>query len=743
MPLAYSEAKPFTATCPLHARFVYNDLPRHPFLLLGTEMTHRSITMRTAVLLALTWLLLASIAATSRSQDPFETRDPSDPFGGVPGNGGDPFGNSPADPVADMPATTTEPSPTNTPAPPTAPESVAVTTDDAEQPEGVSGTISRVTLYRDQALVTREITISEKDKSGVIAINSLPEMLIPDSVFAEGDDNIAIHGVRITSRPTTSSDREEVRAIELEIAENQALIAAVEQELQISRENLDSLGQLANFSATKSSEDLNRGVLDANTLMEVSKYLMDQRRQIMTEQLAGEQRLTKLREELGLLQRQLAEITASSGRNRYEAKVFVDVRGAGTVRLSYQVSGCGWTPQYAIRGNVDGEQFNIRYSAIVQQLSGEDWNQVALTLSTASPSVSATGPTLAPFRVTPVADQNDQPAQAFGQDGNSPQQLSERVQSIKKQQRFAENSSYSKQNARGELQRDMTLNSLAAEMQQLELEAEAKTAARLAADADDEVATQVYQLEQTVSLQSRRQQQLVQISDMQLPGDLYHVATPLLSSYAYREAEINNNESIGLLGGVASVYLDDRFVGRCELPTTASGQKLVVGFGADQQIRIRRELRDKKDVLRGGNRNLEFTYRLVVANFKDKPVQVRLYDRIPVAAETRDVLVNVSDTSQPLSDDGLYLRIARDKGILRWDLEIPASRHGENAFDVEYTYNLDFDKNRVLGIEGLAQQTNADLFYQRNSGGGMGGMGGMGGYPGNQAPATSSPSSGH
>lgn len=598
--------------------------------------------------------------------------------------------------------------------------------DEADQP-ATEGKISQVTLYRDSALVTREISVSKDDESGVITINSLPEMLIPDSVFAEGDANIIIRGVRVISQPTTTSDREEVRAIERKIADNQAEIAKVEQELRIIQENLSSLTQLTSFTATKTSDDMNRGTLDAKTLVEVSKYLMDQRQQLMTEQLANEQKTNQLREELNLLQRQLSEVTAANSQNRFEAKIFVDVQDAGTVRLNYQVSGCSWTPQYAIRGKIDGDEFNIRYSAIVQQLTGEDWDQVQLTLSTASPSVSAVGPTLAPFRVSPVGAANQQVAMEFGDYGNSPQQLSERVQSIKKQQRSAESLSYGKSPTGGEMQRDMALNSLAAQMQQLELDAEAKTAARLADDADDEVATQVYSLEQSVNLQSRRQQQMVQIADMQLPGELYHVATPLLSSYAYREAEINNNEAIGLLGGVASVYLDDRFVGRCELPTTASGQRLIVGFGADQQVRIRRELRDKKDVLRGGNRNLEFTYRLVVANFKDHPVQVRLYDRIPVAAETRDVMVNVTDTTAVLSTDGLYERIAKGQGILRWDLEIPAGSHGEDAFDVEYTYNLDFDKNRVLTTQGLAQQTNADLFFNRNTGGGMGGMGGMGG----------------
>jgi hypothetical protein len=653
-------------------------------------------TMRTCVLAFSAFLSMATFALSANSQDPFSPPEPpSTPSVAEP--------NSPSTP--DSPAT--------------------------------NGKITQVTLYRDQALVTREIEVDGTGEIGVITVDSLPEMLIPDSVFAEGDESIAIRGVRVSSRPTTASDREEVRALQEQILKNQQGNAKLQQELRISQENLASLTQMANFSASKTSEDLNRGVLDANTLMEVSKFLMDQRREIMNAQLECEQQLTVLQQELSLLQRQLAELTTGAQRSLYEAKVFIDATGAGKVRLNYQVSGCGWSPQYAIRGNVGGDKFTIRYSALVQQISGEEWDQVALTLSTASPSVSSTGPTLTPFRVTPqVVGMEQATANEFGQFGYDSNSLSQRVQSIKKQQRSAENQAYGKGAAGAEVQRDFALNSLAAEMQQLELEAEAKTAARIAGDADDEVATQVYSLPKVVSLQSRRQQQLVQIIDMQIDGELYHVATPLLSSYAYREAEITNTEPIGLLGGPASVYLDDRFVGRSELPTTASGQKLVVGFGADQQVRIRRELRDKKDVLRGGNRNLEFTYRLVVANFKDQPVAVRLYDRIPLAAESRDVLINVMKTTSELSDDGLYERIAKGQGILRWDLEVPASSHGENAFDVEYTYNLDFDKNKVLTTEGLAQQTSADLFFQRAAGGmggGMGGMGGMGGYPGGGA----------
>ena len=44
----------------------------------------------------------------------------------------------------------------------------------------------------------------------------------------------------------------------------------------------------------------------------------------------------------------------------------------------------------------------IEYNGLIQQMSGEDWSDVKLTLSTASPALSAAGPGLAPFRLTLV-----------------------------------------------------------------------------------------------------------------------------------------------------------------------------------------------------------------------------------------------------------------------------------------------------------------------------------------------------
>lgn len=614
-------------------------------------------------------------------------------------------------------------------APAPVPEATSVE-DSAPPVNPVVGTIRRVTLYRNQALVTRELKVEPNQASGVITVVDLPDQLVPDSVYAEGDGVVQVRAVRVTSRLQLAANDAKVRELDQAIEQLDEERALSEQMLQVSAENLASLKNVGDFAAQKTSDDLNRGTLNASTAIELADYVMKMRGELVAEQLQLQVNVKKLTRQLAVLENQKSQWVAGNQREQFESKIFIECPAdqGGTVLLNYIVGGCGWSPQYSIRGSVDQQDFSIRYSAMVQQISGESWDDVILTLSTASPSVSATGPSLTPFRVSAGGEFSNQAAQQMENLSADALNINEQAQAIRRQQRNVETEAFGKASKSSPMQRDMQLNKLAGQLQTLELEAEANVAARMADDADDEVATQVYTLGQSVSLESRRQQQLVQIDELKLAGQMYHLAIPLLTSYAYREAEITNTSSMGLLGGPAAVYLDDRFVGQTNLLTTASGQRLLVGFGADQQVRIRRELRSKGDSIRGGNRNLEFNYRLVVSNFKNKELNLRLYDRIPVVNEARDVTVTLTPPKEPLSTDALYERIAKQRGILRWDLTVPADSNGSKALDVEYTYGLEFDRNRTLSTEEMEQQAQVDYFYQQQSGGGMGGgMGGMGG----------------
>ena len=227
-----------------------------------------------------------------------------------------------------------------------------------------------------------------------------------------------------------------------------------------------------------------------------------------------------------------------------------------------------------------------------------------------------------------------------------------------------------------------------------------------------------YKLKTAVSLASRSDQQMLRILDTKLDTAFYYVATPILTSYVYREAKVLNTGSEVLLAGPVSVYLDGRFVGRGEVPTVAQGEDFVMGFGVDPQLRARRERVDREERVQGGNREIAVKYSITLENYKDAKAVVRVLDRKPVSDRDADVRVTVGEMSDKLSADKIYERLEKPKGILRWEIEVPGKAGGESARILTYGYRIEFDRTLALGAPSGAkaaalQREFQDLQFRR------------------------------
>jgi uncharacterized protein (TIGR02231 family) len=261
------------------------------------------------------------------------------------------------------------------------------------------------------------------------------------------------------------------------------------------------------------------------------------------------------------------------------------------------------------------------------------------------------------------------------------------------------------------------LNYLGCSVQQLELNGDATAISVLRSNnvSEKNGPSLSYQLKAGVSLASRTDQQMVRIMQTAMDSQFYHVAVPVLVSHVYREAELKNTSDHDLLGGPMTAYLDGRFVGQGEIPTVARGEKFVVGFGADPQLRTRRELVDKSESVQGGNRETKFEYRLVIENFADAATPVRVLDRLPHGENGADIRITMGDASDPVSQDKLYQREERPMGLLRWDVEAPANASGEDARLITYKYSVEYDRQYVVSLP-ESKQTLQEEFerLQRN-----------------------------
>jgi len=563
-----------------------------------------------------------------------------------------------------------------------------------------AGTVDSVTLYRGQAMVSRTVPVDAPSGAVELVVPDLPSGVVPDSLFAEGTQGLQVRAVRFRTRAVGAAPHEEVRKLDEQVEALQAERQQIAASLALVAQQLQYLDKLEGFVAPTAQAELTKGVLDAEQLMKVTEFTFSRRLEATKQRLALDQRQRKLAEEMNLLERKRAELTTNSSKTLLEAVVFLDkkVNEPVALKLNYLAGGCGWSPSYNFRAVAEAKTVGVEYNAIISQRSGEDWDDVSLTLSTASPVLSARGPGLAPFEVTLAAAAQVMPGGKAGADALASQQnaaVSQQFKGIQQQRQEAQQGQVQAYGNRASLDNAWRFNMAANGAQVLELVCPSDALRTLEQESPTvgEGPSIDYRLPNRISMASRDDQQIVQVMRADLEGSLTHVATPVLTTYVYREAEIVNTSDEDLLGGPISVYLDGRFVGRGEIGTVARGQTFVVGFGADPQLRARRELVTKDELVQGGNRVLSFDYRLTIDNFKREPVKVRVIDRLPFAQRENEIKVTLDTGKRKLSDDAFYLRRERPRGILRWDVEVPAGAAGEKAAAVDYDYTLEFARN--------------------------------------------------
>lgn len=559
-------------------------------------------------------------------------------------------------------------------------------------PAMTPGKVTEVTVYRGQAQVVREVKLEGKAGPVELVVTDLPQYVVGDSLFAESTGAVDVRAVRHRTRAVGSEPREEVRLLDEQIRKVGDDLELAERLAEVAKRQQAYLDKLENFVAPTATAEMTRGVLNAAEVEKLANFSMDKRRQAVQQAHELAIKTRELKEKAELLQRQRSELTKGSTKTMQEAVLFLEKQDdkPQTVRVTYLVNRCGWSPAYNFRASAKANTVAVEYNAVVQQMSGEDWSNVMLTLSTASPALSAATPGLAPLKVS--LQHNGQPLPQGKSKAALAQQLRQyqkgQMDYINRQQTAISNSSNNVINWR--------MNDFAGNVQIIEFNGDVTVLRDNNTTTPDAGPSLSYRLGSKVSLASRSDQQMIRIVRADLAGALYYVAMPVLSNFVYREAELTNTTGSDLLGGPVSVYLDGRFVGRTEIGTVARGQGFVLGFGADPQLQCSRELVKREDKTQGANKVQHFSYRLAVGNYKDTPVPVRVFDRIPKTEHETDLRVTLGEMSDKLSADAVYVRREQSLGILRWDVQVPAKAAGQTERAVTYNYTLEFDRNTIL-----------------------------------------------
>lgn len=589
--------------------------------------------------------------------------------------------------------------------------------EDAESRTALTGRIVAVTLYQGTALVTREIELPPGELGPLeLLVSPLPTATDPSSVFADDAIGVDVRSVSCQTRPP-----DEAAALEGQVTQLDREILALRQKIAIARNEIalrrirqSFLRNLENFVAPASSQEMAHGVLQADELQKITTMHF-------TEYESASQEIMKLGFEIETDEKTMAAFTherdqlAAGPPVTYDTIIYLErlTAEAATFKLNYLVRDCGWSPVYNVRADTTKGEIELEFNALIHQVSGEAWDNSQLMLSTASPTVSAYNPRLAPLHVR-VSSEDQQNVQSLA--------VQRSANAIRYNDAMNAKSAALKGQFRGKTINEtatlnFTANESATSVQLIELSERMSELRMFSEEVDGEDISIQYDLSKPINLISRREGQIVPVLQHKVPAEFYHVTVPILTSAVFREAQITNSTENDLLGGEVNVYLDGKFTGRTNIPTIARGRDLTLGFGIDGQLRARRSLINRTETVQGGNRKVEIEVEVVIDNYKTEPVKLRLRERTPFMEDAASLRVALGKMSAPLSNIPDYQRFEKPKGILLWDLDVPPGS-GDAATSLTYSYDLEFDKSLTLQDIGREQKTRlrSEFLKKRRSG---------------------------
>lgn len=507
----------------------------------------------------------------------------------------------------------------------------------------VQTAINAVTVYPDRARVTRRGEATVQPGAHRLEISDLPLTLDPASVraAARGTARARLIGVDVGSEFFADTPVEAVRQLEKEVE-------AVQDEISILDAEAEGLtSERAALLGVQSATDVYARGLAFGKITPADQIglfsSLRERTAALDEQLQSMKQTRRERvRRLEKLENELQQLHSASGREKYSAAVEVEVAEGGnlTLEVTYVVSDASWTPLYDLRLSADSAELETGYLADVAQSTGEAWDGVSLTLSTARPALAATLPKLDPWFLHAA--------------GIRPSKARPRAAMVRAPAPALAAEDYSAGSA---------------------LEAAFYEAEEVVATVEASGAAVTYVLPAAATIPPDGAPHKVTVARYPLEPELDYVSAPKLVEAAYRRATVTNDSVYTLLPGRANLFAGDEFVGSTELELTAPGGEIELYLGVDDRVRVKRELKrrevDKR--LLGDRRRLWYGYEIEVENLLNQDATVTLLDQFPVAGNEQVKVRLESVEPKPSSESEL--------GLLEWELNLAPQEQRTVRFD--------------------------------------------------------------
>lgn len=505
--------------------------------------------------------------------------------------------------------------------------------------------ISQVTLYPWGASVTREVSLDLTPGAHQLLIPGLPANTDAASLRVSGTGGVTLNTMTlmsdrlpVTERPESAevtAAKAEIERLKEVLRTSDQAIAAVELKAKAAEEQLAFLRNLSTGTAADPAQMQALAAMMGSQALELgqAKLAAETEAQTMKRAQEADQDALKAAEQaLAALQEADAE--------KEVLALGVEGQGPTTFTITSYTDAASWAPVYDLRlTRGDNPSLTLDRGVTVSQNSGEDWRGVDLVLSTARPSDQS-----APGMLWPDLRRIGDPMPPVAYDAApSPKAL----------------------------RSDMAM--------------EAAPAVVSAGSAEMMGATLTYHYATPVDLRDGVDGLRLALDQVTLAPQIRAEAVPARDMTAYLTALTENSSGEVLLPGRAMLFADGALVGTTDLPLTAAGAEMTLGFGPIDGLRLTRTVSNNegdRGLITKSNQKTE-TVQIKVENLTQESWPLYVLDQVPYS-EQEDLVISYTASPELSETD-----VKDQKGVLAWESEIAAGETQEIRIDTTLSWPSD------------------------------------------------------
>jgi uncharacterized protein (TIGR02231 family) len=521
--------------------------------------------------------------------------------------------------------------------------------------------IDRVTIYPDGAVVTRLGKASLLEGVSQIVLRGLPASIDPASirVEAQGTGAFSIGAVDVRqvpgeARPALDQVLEgKIRALQGEKAKLTGEVSAIEAK----RATIENFGKVGPDKLGPDGK-----VLPVSDWPAVFDAIGTALVKVQGELLGLRNRISDLDAEIAALER-ARPVAPRASQPKRDVAIAVEAKApvAADIAVSYRVAGASWLPVYEARlttGNTNGAaEIAFTRRAELRQRTGEDWSEVAVELSTTRSAQGTRAPELNPLRIAFY-----EPPVVYEERARLQRQDSERVA---RPPALAI--------APAPASPDQALG--AAEPKQAEVQTASVSAGAYQAS---------FKVPGRVTIPQDGSSKAVVLTQGKVKPELSARATPELEEKAYLEASFSHEDEAPLLAGEVYLHRDGAYIGKGRLGQVAPGDKVELGFGADDRLKVSRvpvRRRENDSGWLGSTRTDQREFKTVIKSLHAQPVKLTVTERVPFS-ENSAITVELLSQSTPPTEK----QVGDKRGVSAWSFELApgAQKEIRLAYRIKY-----------------------------------------------------------